>query len=854
MKLREVQRILNETFHKPLRFGQKRHLVFWYDPEGEFNEDIHDLQMDQVRIWELTPNNFFTTKYELEKRYPDSSFLIYARMAKPVPQEDWLFDQLKMGVEFSADKTIVIMRELGISDNTLRQTFEHYAKFFANKRYFTAFHALGIQDYNDKTIDVAVLAVLTHNPLNKLDEVMKVLIRETAMNESRSWEAIEKFGDTDVFWQLVEKAYGYARDEKTLQDLLIFFTLTYLASTAPDLNLPEGWKTYLAVRPMNVAVLMNQFMNQPKDRGAFQKLSESVAKTIHLSNHLATWDVRYYLNADAFKAFDQALIQYIETQLTSGVRQFGHYLEMMNKRRTLHWYPDYRNAYEAVGQAIRLFQLDAKHQQFIPESSAYQLIQDYIKDYYQFDQAYRKFYTAYDRWQQDDSLVPLRRHVEQVYSQSYMRELAVKWTQSLNRQMSDRWPITDIPQQTRFYIEHVQSFVNKGERIFVIISDAFRYEAGQELVERLNQEKKGTAELAFMQSTLPSYTALGMPALLPHRTLRYQWDAENDPEVLLDDMMTVGTQARNQLLQKRVKDSMVIRAQDLREMRQQEMRQKFQPCKVVYIYHNRIDASGDHPASETEVFAATDQAIDELIMLINKLVNNVSASAVIVTADHGYLYQRDPLNPSGKMPRVGGKKLIVNRRFILSEQEKEAEGTLQFSTEGELANEPPLTITVPNGDERFMVAGGGSNYVHGGAMPQEIIVPVVTFKSSRKTAMRQVSVKLMSSTRKITNMISFLDFFQTQPMEEKVRPRRLKIYFIDPDGERITNENHLMADRSSEKSADRVYREKFVFKNRSYDRRTTYYLIMEDEDQSVEKVYDRIPFTIDIAFADDFEF
>ncbi|WP_010632731.1 BREX-1 system phosphatase PglZ type A [Sporolactobacillus vineae] len=854
MKLKEVQRVLNETFHKPLRWGQKRHLVFWYDPAGEFKEDIHDLQLDQVHIWELTPDNFFATKYELEKKDPESSFLIYAPMAKPAPQEDWLYDQLKMGVEFSTDKTTAIMRELGVSDDGLRKVFHRYMKFFNNKQRFAAFQAFGIQNYDPEKIDVAVLAVLTHNAINKLDEVVEVLMRETAAGGNRSWEMIGKFGDIDAFWHLVEKAYGYTRGEKSLPDLITFFMLTYLVSTAPDLNLPEDWKAYLAVRPMNVVVLMSQFMNQPQDRAAFQKLSGMVAKTIHLESHLKAWEVQNYLKADAFKEFDQSLIQYIITQLTSGVGQFDTYQSMLDARRTLHWYPDYVDAYEAVGQAICLFQLDAEQQHFIPESSAGQMFQKYTDDYYRFDQAYRKFYMTYDRWQQDDSLIPLRRQVEHAYTSGYLRELSAKWTQSLNRRAPDQWAITGVPQQTRFYTECVQPYVTRGERVFVIISDAFRYEAGQELTDRLNQEKKGLAELSAMQSTLPSYTALGMPALLPHHSLSYQGNSQKEPEILLDQMTTIGTYARNLILQKRVKESLAIQAQDLRDMRQQEMRQKFQSLKVVYIYHNRIDASGDHPASETEVFAATEQAIDELIALVNKLVNNVSASAVIVTADHGYLYQRDPVKPSGKLPKADGMVLALNRRFMLSEEKTDAEGTLQFSTEGELANDPPLMITIPNGDERFMVQGGGANYVHGGAMLQEIAVPVVAFRSRRNDVLRQVNVKLMSSTRKITNIITFLEFYQTEPMAEKVHPRRLNLFFTDSDKEKMSNEVHLLADRSSEKPADRVFREKFVFKNRSYDRHATYYLVLEDEDQTVEKIYERIPFTIDIAFADDFGF
>ncbi|MCI1881445.1 MAG: BREX-1 system phosphatase PglZ type A [Sporolactobacillus sp.] len=853
MKLREVQRILNDLFHQPLRYGQRRQLVFWYDPAGEFSDDVDDLQLDGVRLWKLTTHNLFATKYELEKRDPTSSFLIYAPMAKPAPARDWLYDQLQMGMEFSTDRTTAIMRELGVTGGALRRVFHRYDKFFNNKQRFAAFQAFRIETYDSAKVDIAVLAVLTHCSLNKLDEVVKSLLREAAAGSDRYRQDIAKFGDPSAFWQLVGKTYGYHRSERSLSDLILFFWITTLADSAPDLPLPSEWTDYVSKRPANVVVLMNQFMNQPQDQGAFRQLSATAATTLRLERHLTAWDVRQFLHADVFAAFDRALIRRLVDQLTAGVEQFADDLQMIAARRTLHWYADYHPAYAALRQAVRLFQLDAEHRQFIPEAPAYQLLQNYVHDYYRFDQAYRQFYTAYDHWQQDDSLIPLRRRVETIYRKHYLQELAVKWTQSCKR-AGGRWPIASVPQQTNFYREHVQPFVNKGERIFVIVSDALRYEAGQSLAVRLNREKKGTAELAMMQSTLPSCTALGMPALLPHRLLGYRWGKNEAPAVMIDGMRTSGTDNRQTVLRQCVKASIAVRADDLRELRKEEMRQLVQSTKVVYIFHNRIDASGDHPASEAEVLTATTQAIDDLTGLVNKLVNNVSAGAIIITADHGYLYQRDLLQPSGKLPKVSGEALLVNRRYLLTEKATDADGTLCFSTVEELANDPPLHVTVPNGAERFMVQGAGANYVHGGAMPQEIAVPVITFRSDRHVVIRQVGVKLMSSLRKITNMITFLEFYQSEPVAEKVHSRRLKLYFIDADRVPITNENRLIADRTAAKPAERIFREKFVFKTKHYERKATYYLILEDEDQTVDKVYERIPFTIDIAWVDDFGF
>ena len=61
----------------------------------------------------------------------------------------------------------------------------------------------------------------------------------------------------------------------------------------------------------------------------------------------------------------------------------------------------------------------------------------------------------------------------------------------------------------------------KKECTVVIISDAFRFECGSELYRRFTAKAGTAAELSYLLSTLPSYTRLGMAALLPHKSLSY---------------------------------------------------------------------------------------------------------------------------------------------------------------------------------------------------------------------------------------------------------------------------------------------------------------------------------------------
>ncbi|MCQ6266316.1 BREX-1 system phosphatase PglZ type A [Fictibacillus sp. WQ 8-8] len=849
MNLKDVKRVLQDTFNKELTDGKKRHIVFWYDEEGEFLEDIDGLNLNNIRLWKLTESNLFATKFELEKKDSDSHFLIYANMSKPSPKEDWFLDIYKYSLEFATDKITVIMRDLNVTNDSLRPVFKKYTKFFNNKERYSIFQSYYIQEYTDEVIDIAVLSALCKSHLNNLDEVIKVLFRELNHERKNAWENIQKFGDEESFWTLVEKHYNYSLEQRSIQTLLIFFTLSNISATL-EAPIPKTWTKYISTRPTNCIILMNQFMNNKTDRFEYNKMSILIENMVKVNDYVDEWEMKDYINTDAFQIFDEKIINYISTQLNNNIHQYDVYIDTIAKRRTLHWYPEFKYEYESLIHAINLLKIAYELDFFIRQQSPYEMFKAYSEDYYKIDTAYRKFYVAYDKLQNKERLSSLKEKVENTYTNWFTDELSIKWCDAIDNELMEHWAIPGMDQQFEFYKTTIQPYLGKGERVFVIISDALRFEAAKELSELLNQERKGSTEISSMQGVLPSYTDLGMAALLPHKQISYE-----DGQVIVDGIRASGTDNRNSILQRYVNDSLALQYKDIIEMNRQELREAVSGKKLIYIYHNSIDARGDHAATEREVFNAVEDTFQEISSLINHLVNSVSASNMVITADHGFIYNRDRLQESDKIVKNMDGAIIEKRRFILSDYKPDLEGTMKFSMRYLLYDNEKY-VTVPRGSNRFAVKGAGANYVHGGAMLQENVIPVIKFKNDRsgKNDLSKAEVKLTSISRKITNMIAYLDFFQTDKVEDKKKPLRLKIYFTDIEGNRISNENIIIADSKSSKPEERTYKEKFVFKNMTYDKAMKYYLILEDEEESVENVYDKIPFTIDIAISNDFGF
>jgi uncharacterized protein (TIGR02687 family) len=853
MDLTQVKALLEDTFNKELSEGKRRHIVFWYDDDGEFKEDIDELNLENAKVLKLSKNNYFYVKYQLEKVDTESNYLLYAPFEKPSPKENYLLDVLKYSMEFSTDKATVIMRDLNISDDTLKSVFRKYIKFFNNKDRYKIFKGYEIERYAEETVNVAILSALCRLPYPDFDKCLRVLLMEEDLKNNKYLEAIEKFGDISVLWKLADKYYGYRDKEPTLEKLAVFMLVTNVAYSLND-EIPETWREYVSLRKADCVVFLSNFMNHSLYSAAYDRLANSIEGKLKVCEYIDNWEVEDYVGCDTFKAFDEAIIKKLTEQLLSDIGEFERYRDIIQARRTKHWYNYFKSEYECIYWAIELFDCWKDVGQNIRQYTPLEFIEKYTELYYKLDTAYRKFYTSFDRLQSKELLMELKEKVENIYVNGYLNTLSIKWSDSLET-LYGKWTIPGMVMQKDFYSTYIKPFKNRGERVFVIISDAFRYEAAREFCDILNKERKGSTDIVFMQGSIPSSTRLCLAALLPHETITI----DEDYKVYVDGISSEGTDNRSKILKNYSQESIAIQFEDIVEMKRDDFRKTFGGKDLIYIYHNAIDARGDHAQTEREVFDAVEEAFEELKVLINNLVNNVTATNIIITADHGFIYKRGNLIESDKVTKGLIEDAYENRRFVLSTKPEQLEGILTFSMEYLLGPDTNLNFITPRGVNRFKMQGAGANYVHGGTSLQEIVIPVVRFKNDRskssKNEVKKVDVKLTSITRKITNTISYLEFFQTEKIEDKRIPLRLKVYFVDEDGNRISNENIIIADSKSETYEDRSFKEKFVLKNRKYDKTRKYYLIMEDEEETVEKIYEKIPFIIDIAISnDDFGF
>lgn len=836
LNLKQIIDRLNAEFA-----GDTRKLVFWYDDKAEFEEDMQGVRLENAKVYYLQRDNQFYTKYFLERVDTATNYLIYAPFPKPETADNHLEDTLLYSKRFFADRAALLLADLGI-DEKYRPLIEKHIKFWAEKKRAQRFYDLEIENYNETNILVGIMAALCSARTCSFEDVVRVVLTGGGLADNSFLAEFERYDLLDAFWKLCEQHFGYTDVKPTLEKLIVAMFVTYTAKYI-GAELPKPWKMFQSYKSGNIIAFLDNLMNSVIYRETYDALSAHVAKSLNAGTVFAGYLPEDLVGCDTFLCIDQIIIKWMTDRLLN--EDIGAKLgtltipQVCEKRQKMHFGPQMEQSYSLLDSAYHLITAAAYH---CPDGFK-AIVDKYRNTDCQIDSAYRRFYFAYDQLADTADFETLRELAENIYTNEFLAKLLPKW----NAGLVDGDSLTSIPAQVDFFSRHIK---NAKDRVVVIISDALRFEVGRELFQRMQDAPKCvSAKLEIQLGVLPSYTRLGMAALLPHKSLTMT----DDYQVLVDDVLCDSLAGREKVLQSYVPGSVCVQFDDMKALKKMELREIITGKQVVYIYHNQIDARGDKLNTENEVFSACQEAIQEIIDLIHRIAVGANTIHFIVTADHGFIYKRDKVTESGKIGGVSDKGAFVNRRFIVSSAPVMDNGIANMSMGTVLRNNDPKVVSFPVSSNVFKVAGGGQNYVHGGSSPQEMLVPVIDIRMEKgHIETKNAEIALVSMIQKITNKITILEFIQSEPVSDTVKATTYKMFFMSEDNERISNEVSLFADSRDSDALKRMFRMKFQFKDKRYDRDKQYFLVVYDDNTGLEVF--RHPMLMDLAFADDFGF
>ncbi|CCF24749.1 Putative uncharacterized protein [Leuconostoc citreum LBAE C10] len=823
-------------------FAQGKQFVFWYDANADFADNIGEItaQLTQTTI-EMLPGEQFKTKLEvlgLEKN--GEAALIYSPAKKPGLSQNLMADVERYSVEFTADATVMLREELGLEEKHQQFVVDNM-KFFGNKERINKFKALTKERKINNPV-IVILAVLAKaNGISSLDILKSVI--QTDLEDNQALNEFKKFNVYDHFWQGMSSQFGYFTSEPKLKELLSGM-LVITAFDQMELDLPSQVNVYQSFAKTNVIAAVSQLMNMANFTSRMKQIADEVWQFINGESVFKNVEMNDLIKSDIFRNFDLKIMDWAATGLVnSELQPNGVDLRFLTHERQDTMYAnEYESAYKMIRKAVPVLAGKA--------FGDYENVEKFAEAYVDtksglanIDTSYRKFVDY--RWTLDselfDSFDTLAQRVEQSYLNGFLNPMIKRW--------SDVYDIKSIESQKlqrNFYRNKVASSKNP---VVVIVSDALRFEAGQDLAKFINRENQLSAEVDYMITGVPSVTYFGMPSLLPHEELTYDASV---PTVLVDGVKATDLASRELVLQKRNAKSMTIAADKVMSTKTEDLKSEFVGKDVIYVYHNGIDAISDNAKTERKTFEATAQTVSEIQSIIKRL-RSANRTNFIVTADHGFIYRDSELDTTDKIDLKPANFMKKAPRYAVSKEKFEQTGVDSVAISDVLDNDQEEIVYYPTSANVFMSQGAGKNYVHGGVSPQEMIVPVIAVHSKRGADTSEtVEVQLSPVPHRITSRTIIVSFNQLQPISSDVNGATFEAKFVDQAGDVISSTEVINAFSDDQNPSKRIIKKRFVIADQVYDQTQSYFLIVENVENKQEII--REEFTMDLAITGGFDF
>lgn len=854
---------LNRRFAAPLPEFYQRRIIFWYDEDQEFADKLDEIVLENAKTVILTGSNAFAVKKLLNHDDLTSNYLVYSPVSYDRQDDNWLLDIELYSEEFRADLISIWMDEMDIPPTpAMRKQVKHYRKYFNAKDRRARIVAQNKIPSTPAQLHMAVMAAICGLKNPQPNQIIRSVFRAGLdVQNNATYREFINYGSEDAFWAMVRQGCGFYEEEHDLGRLAIHLLLTastrtlrpeYLAGLDSFISMPHQAYCY---------DFISEWLHG-EDREQLYDVARYVEDEAHLHQRFAKLAVDDLVNTECFPCINEVILTKLMTEISNHIIDVDTISTTVEKRRTCAWYEPFENFYDGLLQVANMQRFFKEHSAGFHTADAKGIWKEYTENYYQMDTYYRLFHLSFQKSLEtsnillDDLFKHVADKVEGLYSHWFLGGLGNNWSDVCADELEQYGKVLEIAKQEDFYRSRIK---NSDTRVFVIISDALRYEVAASLADQLRRETQSKVSLSSMQSIFPSITKFGMAALLPHKELSAE--VRNDILTVFADAQSTASTNRDKVLKNENPSSVALQYKNIIGMKRAERSALVKGMDVVYLYHDTIDDASH--TSDTSVFPACDKAISELKNLVRIIVNEFGGTRIMITADHGFLYTYSPLTEDDKVDKTSfnGMDVEYGRRYAIMQKGAAPKYLMPVKF---LDGKSEFDGFAPRESIRIKMNGGGLNFVHGGISLQEMVVPVIEYRYLRNDSMeykrnkqkydtKPVTVSLLSANRKISNMIFSLNFYQKDAVGDNREATTYLVYFTDESGKQISDVQKIIADKTSDNGADRTFRCNFNLKSLKYSNTATYYLVIADE-QGLQ-MPQREQFQIDIAFAvDEFDF
>ena len=856
---------LNRRFAAPLPEFYRRRIIFWYDEDREFEDKIDEIELSSAKVVKLTGSNTFEVKKLLAHDDTAGNFLVYRPFGMDKPDDDWLINIELSSEDFRADLGSIWMDEMGLSASpVLHKQVRQYKRFFAAKDRRAKVSAFAKNIATAPQFHLAVMAAICGLKDTQPNSILRAVLKAGLDKETNTvYQALVNYNAQNPFWVMVAQATGYKDgDDVSLGALAVHILLTAATRTMRQEYL-MGLDSFISIPHQAYCYDFVSEWLRGDDAAQLYQTARYVEDETRLPQRFAKLAVSDLADTECFPCVNEIILTKMMTEITSHIIQVDEITAVIEKRRTMAWYDEVSCYYDGILQMMKMQSFFLDHSAGFHTVEPQKLWKDYTEDYYRMDTCYRKFHLCYTRCLKasnsklDDLFKQVVDQVEGLYSVWFLGGLAGNWTNAVGEDLALKGHVDNIPLQENFYSTKVKPADSK---VYVIISDALRYEVAAEITQLLRQETQSKVELSGMMGIFPTITPFGMAALLPHKKLTVQ-ERPNGTLAVLADEMSTDMPNRDKVLKAANANSVALQYKNIIGLKRADRQALVKGMDVVYIYHDKIDEAAH--TSDTSVFPACEDAAQEIMNLVRIIVNEFGGTNILITVDHGFLYTYSPLNEDSKVGKDSwnGSDVEYGRRYAILREGSTPDYLMPVKFIGQSAG---FDAFAPSENIRIKMNGGGMNFVHGGISLQEMVVPVIDYhflrndykgyqRNKASIDTKPATISLVSANRKISNMIFSLNFYQKEAVSANRTAATYLLYFTDSSGKAVSDTVKIIADKTSGNAQDRSFRCTFNLKSLKFDNKDSYYLMIADETGLQMPV--REEFQIDIAFAvDEFNF
>ena len=792
--------MVQERIYSYFERNPQLHVLFIFDKMNIIQTELEGVTWDEaLYIYKVFDGAWFNTKYAIENTWKDKRIvLLFTEGSYPHSEDQMLkfplLDMLKANMEYKEDDYASFMQQYNLPEKYRLFIKNNVSEMQSTKISSMLTGHLTPETFSEDLVCRAFVSsylgekkLLDWEPIIIRMLILGMQSEEKKRNDfyhrlSKNLDA-KKAVDAKLK-RIFDRTYNPNSEQKMKEvaECLKYNSITQLLDVAQG----DNYKQYKIKNPMMLEGQNKVYETGLQSRQWSDKFSQAM---LELSKDIKEEEIINAYGIDAqYNYMPEALCwpilkEVLENKLMSEPDEVND--RMRNLSLKFSAQSDIQVVIKFIEQ-VALYYEKVKTVGTMKLNSPEEYVQLYVNELYLADMYYRHSLEAYH------DLITKENPIEQTINdaKNQLDQEYAKLTNVLNlewmtcvMERDDLFDSLSIGKQEDFF--NNESNINTKQ--VVIISDAFRYEVAAELMQELAKEKH-MATLVPYKAMLPTETKYCKTALLPHRTLEL-----HGSEMVVDGQVLVTTEQRTAHLARYKDGAVCVKYEDVMNGDQTSNRELFKH-PLVYIFHDVIDENS-HPQNPFEIIRSCRTAINQLTALVKRLHATMNVANVVVTADHGFIYNDIHFEEKDKHS-INEACIEKKTRYYLTESMIQVEGVVKMPLNrvSGISSSKPVYVAVPIGTNR-LAAPGGYNFAHGGASLQEMIIPVIRSKERQTDKTEKVGVSLMSHNLNMVSSRLKFHLIQSEAVSMTVMERKVVCQVFNGD-EPVTVEKELLLNSS----------------------------------------------------------